>query len=82
MQRPDGTIADLLSNVGTGGGDVGDEKRRVEAELKRLDAEEVEIAALDVQRVYRREVLHGRMRDCAVWTSPGAHSWRRCGCTR
>ena len=61
LQCPDGTIADLLSNVGTGGGDVGDEKRRVEAELKRLDAEEVEIAALDVQRVYRREVLHGRM---------------------
>ena len=61
LQCPDGTIADWLSNVGTGGGDVGDEKRRVEAELKRLDAEEVEIAALDVQRVYRREVLHGRM---------------------
>ena len=39
----------------------GNEKRRVEAELKRLNAEEVEIAALDVQRVYRREVLHGRM---------------------
>jgi len=61
LQCPDGIIADLLSNVGTGGGDVGDEKKRVEAELKRLDAEEVEIAALDVQRVYRREVLHGRM---------------------
>ena len=61
LQSPNGIIADLLSNVATGGGDLGEEKRRVEAELKRLHAEEVRIAALSVKGLFQEEVLESQM---------------------
>ncbi len=61
LQSPDGIIADLLSNVATGGGDLGEEKRRVEAELKRLHAEEVRIAELSVKGLFQEEILESQM---------------------
>ena len=61
LQSPNGIIADLLSNVAKGGGDLGEEKRRVEAELKRLHAEEMRIAALSVKGLFQEEILESQM---------------------
>ncbi len=61
LRCPDEIIRDLLSNIETGGGDVGEQKRKVEAELRRSDGKERWIADLYRRDLFRLEVLESQM---------------------
>ena len=61
LRDPSGIIADLLSNMGTGNGEVGDEKKRVETELRKLGGEEMCLAELRRKDIMRIEVVEDQM---------------------